>query len=109
MSSAATSSRPQRPTKPSVTCRPVTGRSLGHIWRIPPVAQDPRAALHGHAGGVLADPARPILTTSLVRAETAGHNPRHLLAEAAAARREPDTADRPAEALDRRTTVQPNR
>lgn len=70
--------------------------------------QDLRAVLPDHADRVLADPTWPALTTTLARAETAGHNPRHLLAEVAA-RRELDTADRPAEVLNWRITAQPNR
>ncbi|WP_405772978.1 relaxase/mobilization nuclease domain-containing protein [Streptomyces sp. NBC_01538] len=69
--------------------------------------QDLRAALPDHANRVLADPAWPALSTSLARAETAGHNPRHLLAEVAA-QRELDTAEHPAEVLNWRITVQPN-
>ncbi|MFG2377466.1 relaxase/mobilization nuclease domain-containing protein [Streptomyces sp. NPDC048504] len=69
--------------------------------------QDLRAALPDHADRVLADPAWPTLSTSLARAETAGHNPRHLLAEVAA-QRELDTAEHPAEVLNWRITVQPN-
>lgn len=69
--------------------------------------QDLRAALPDHADRVLADPAWPALGTSLARAETAGHNPRHLLAEVAA-QRELDTAEHPAEVLNWRITVQPN-
>ncbi|AVH56562.1 MULTISPECIES: relaxase/mobilization nuclease domain-containing protein [Streptomyces] len=70
--------------------------------------QDLRAVLPDHADRVLSDPAWPALTTTLARAETAGHNPRRLLAEIAA-RRELDTADRPVEVLNWRITVQPNR
>ncbi|MEW2811970.1 mobilization protein [Streptomyces massasporeus] len=70
--------------------------------------QDLRAALPDHADRILADPAWPALTTTLARAETAGHNPRQLLAEVAA-RRELDTADRPAEVLNWRITAEPNR
>ncbi|MDX3634038.1 mobilization protein [Streptomyces europaeiscabiei] len=70
--------------------------------------QDLRTALPDHADRVLADPAWPALTTTLARAETAGHNPRRLLAEVAA-RRELDSAERPAEVLNWRITVQPNR
>ena len=70
--------------------------------------QDLRAVLPDHADRVLADPTWPALTTTLARAETAGYNTRHLLAEVAA-RRELDTADRPAEVLNWRITVQPNR
>jgi len=69
--------------------------------------QDLRAALPDHADRVLADPAWPALSTSLARAETAGHGPRHLLAEVAA-QRELDTAEHPAEVLNWRITVQPN-
>ncbi|MFD9278510.1 relaxase/mobilization nuclease domain-containing protein [Streptomyces mirabilis] len=70
--------------------------------------QDLRAALPDHADRILADPAWPALTTTLARAETAGHNPRRLLAEVAA-QRELDTAGQPAEVLNWRITVQPNR
>ncbi|MFE5031328.1 relaxase/mobilization nuclease domain-containing protein [Streptomyces sp. NPDC056683] len=70
--------------------------------------QDLRAALPDQAGRILVDPAWPALTTTLARAETAGHNPRRLLAEVAA-QRELDTAERPAEVLNWRITVQPNR
>ncbi|KOT38862.1 mobilization protein [Streptomyces caelestis] len=70
--------------------------------------QDLRAALPDHADRVLTDPAWRALTTTLARAETAGHSPRRLLAEAAA-RRELETAEHPAEVLNWRITVQPNR
>ncbi|MEU2266468.1 mobilization protein [Streptomyces olindensis] len=70
--------------------------------------QDLRAALPDHADRILTDPAWPALTTTLARAETAGHNPRQLLAEVAA-RRELDTADRPAEVLNWRITAEPNK
>ncbi|GAA2639677.1 relaxase/mobilization nuclease domain-containing protein [Streptomyces vastus] len=70
--------------------------------------QDLRAVLPDHADRVLADPAWPALTTTLARAEAAGHTPRRLLAEVAA-RRELDTADRPAEVLNWRITIQPNK
>lgn len=70
--------------------------------------QDLRAALPDHADRILADPAWPALTTTLARAETAGHSPQHLLGEVAA-QRELDTAERPAEVLNWRITVQPNR
>jgi hypothetical protein len=70
--------------------------------------QDLRAALPDHADRILTDPAWPALTTTLARAETAGHNPRHLLAEVAA-QRELDTAGQPAEVLNWRITVQPNK
>ncbi|MEV6946158.1 mobilization protein [Streptomyces sp. NPDC051172] len=70
--------------------------------------QDLRAVLPDHADRVLADPTWPALTTTLARSETAGHNIRHLLTEIAA-RRELDSAERPAEVLNWRITVQPNR
>ncbi|MFB7090811.1 hypothetical protein [Streptomyces sp. NPDC056296] len=70
--------------------------------------QDLHAALPDHADRVLADPAWPALTTTLARAETAGHNPRRLLAEVGA-RRELDSAEHPAEVLNWRITAQPNR
>ena len=61
-----------------------------------------------HADRILTDPAWPALATTLAKAETAGHNPRQLLADVAA-RRELHTADRPAEVLNWRITAQPNR
>ncbi|NGO69279.1 relaxase/mobilization nuclease domain-containing protein [Streptomyces boncukensis] len=70
--------------------------------------QQLRAALPDHAERVLADPTWPALTTTLARAESAGHNPRHLLAKVAASR-ELDTAQRPAEVLNWRITAQPNK
>ncbi|MEU2982520.1 mobilization protein [Streptomyces hirsutus] len=70
--------------------------------------QDLRAALPNHADRVLADPAWAALTTTLARAETAGHNPRHLLATVGT-QRELDSADHPAEVLNWRITAQPNR
>ncbi|MEU9118724.1 mobilization protein [Streptomyces sp. NPDC048506] len=69
---------------------------------------DVRTAIPDHADRILTDPAWPALTTTLARAETAGHRPRHLLAEVAA-RRELDTAERPAEVLNWRIMAQPNR
>ncbi|WP_405555474.1 mobilization protein [Streptomyces canus] len=70
--------------------------------------QDLRAVLPDHADRVLTDPAWPALTTTLARAETAGHNPRRLLSEVGA-RRELDSAEHPAEVLNWRITAQPNR
>jgi hypothetical protein len=70
--------------------------------------QDLRAVLPNHADRVLSDPAWPALTTTLARAETAGHNPRRLLSEVGA-RRELDSAEHPAEVLNWRITAQPNR
>jgi hypothetical protein len=70
--------------------------------------QDLRAVLPDHAARILTDPAWPALTTTLARAESAGHNPRHLLAEVGP-QRELDSADRPAEVLNWRITAQPNR
>ena len=69
---------------------------------------DVRAAIPDHADRILTDPSWPALTTTLARAETAGHRPRRLLAEMAA-RRDFATADRPAEVLNWRITAQPNR
>ncbi|MFI9585578.1 relaxase/mobilization nuclease domain-containing protein [Streptomyces sp. NPDC052236] len=66
------------------------------------------AAIPDHADRILTDPAWPALTTTLARAETAGHNPRQLLTEVAA-HREIDTAEHPAEVLNWRITTQPNR
>ncbi|WP_073946269.1 relaxase/mobilization nuclease domain-containing protein [Streptomyces kebangsaanensis] len=70
--------------------------------------QDLRAALPYHADRVLADPAWAALTTTLARAKTAGHNPRHLLAEVGS-ERELDSAEHPAEVLTWRIAAQPNR
>lgn len=70
--------------------------------------QDLRAALPDHADRVLADPAWAALTTTLARAETAGHNPRHLLATVSA-QRDLGSAERPAEVLNWRITAQPSR
>lgn len=67
-----------------------------------------RQALPDHADQILADPVWPALTTTLARAETAGHNARQLLSEAAA-ERELDTADSPAQVLVWRITAQPNK
>ncbi|MFD8744049.1 relaxase/mobilization nuclease domain-containing protein [Streptomyces sp. NPDC059616] len=70
--------------------------------------QDVRAALPDHADRILADPTWTALTTTLAHAETAGHNPRHLLATGGTLR-ELDSAERPAEVLNWRITAQPNR
>ncbi|WP_406362743.1 relaxase/mobilization nuclease domain-containing protein [Streptomyces sp. NBC_01579] len=70
--------------------------------------QDLRAALPDNADRVLADPAWAALTTTLARAETAGHSARRLLATVGA-QRELDSAERPAEVLNWRITAQPNR
>ncbi|MFF3729557.1 relaxase/mobilization nuclease domain-containing protein [Streptomyces sp. NPDC002476] len=70
--------------------------------------QDVRAALPDHADRILADPTWTALTTTLAHAETAGHNPRHLLATVGTLR-ELDSAERPAEVLNWRITAQPNR
>lgn len=83
-------------------------RRAPHAATISRFEQDLRAALPDQAERVLADPAWPALTTTLARAETAGHYPRRLLAEVAALR-ELDTAERPAEVLNWHITVQPNR
>ena len=67
-----------------------------------------RTALPDHADRVLADPAWPALTTTLARAETAGHDPQRLLTEVGG-QRELDTAQRPAEVLTWRITTQPSK
>ncbi|MFD5219361.1 relaxase/mobilization nuclease domain-containing protein [Streptomyces tendae] len=67
-----------------------------------------RAALPNHTARILADPTWTALTTTLAHAETAGHNPRRLLAEVGA-QRELDSTERPAEVLNWRITAQPNR
>ncbi|MGA5128231.1 relaxase/mobilization nuclease domain-containing protein [Streptomyces olivoreticuli] len=69
---------------------------------------DVRRALPEHAERILADPAWPALTTTLARAETAGHQPHEVLAEAAA-QRELHTAQFPAEVLTWRITNQPGK
>ncbi|MEU0687747.1 relaxase/mobilization nuclease domain-containing protein [Streptomyces uncialis] len=69
---------------------------------------DLRAALPDHAGRILADSAWVALTTALARAESAGHDVRELLSEAAA-ERELDTADSPAQVLIWRIVPQPNK
>lgn len=66
-----------------------------------------RQALPDHADQILADPVWPTLTTTLSRAETAGRNARQLLSKAAA-ERELDTADSPAQVLVWRITARPN-
>jgi hypothetical protein len=70
--------------------------------------QDIRAALPTHADRILADPTWTALTTTLAHAETAGHNPRRLLAEMGT-QRELDSAEHPAEVLNWHITAQPNR
>ncbi|MFC9396604.1 relaxase/mobilization nuclease domain-containing protein [Streptomyces sp. NPDC057027] len=70
--------------------------------------QDVRAALPDHADQILADPTWTALSTTLAHAETAGHNPRRLLAEVGT-QRELDSAEHPAEVLNWRITAQPNR
>ncbi|WP_406284111.1 relaxase/mobilization nuclease domain-containing protein [Streptomyces sp. NBC_00209] len=70
--------------------------------------QDVRAALPDHANRILTDPNWTALTTTLAHAETAGHNPRRLLAKVGT-ERELDSAERPAEVLNWRITAQPNR
>ncbi|WP_051338118.1 relaxase/mobilization nuclease domain-containing protein [Streptomyces flavidovirens] len=69
---------------------------------------DLRAAIPDHADRILTDPSWIALTTTLARAETAGHNPRRFLAEVVA-HRELDTAEHPAEVLNWRITTQPNK
>ncbi|MEV8109038.1 mobilization protein, partial [Streptomyces sp. NPDC088135] len=70
--------------------------------------QDVLAVLPDHADRILADPAWTALTTTLAHAETAGHNPRRLLAEVGT-QRELDSAEHPAEVLNWHITAQPNR
>ncbi|MFE5075035.1 relaxase/mobilization nuclease domain-containing protein [Streptomyces halstedii] len=70
--------------------------------------QDVRETLPHHAARILADPAWTALTTTLALAETAGHNPRRLLAKVGT-QRELDSAEHPAEVLNWRITAQPNR
>lgn len=70
--------------------------------------QDVHAAVPEHAERVLADPAWPALAATLAEAERGGHRPRQVLAESAA-RRELDSADRPAEVLNWRIAIQPNK
>lgn len=61
-------------------------------------ATDLRATIPEHATSILADPAWPALATTLAKAESAGQNPRRVLAEIAQ-QRELDTAGHPAEVL----------
>ncbi|WP_256104653.1 relaxase/mobilization nuclease domain-containing protein [Streptomyces sp. ODS05-4] len=70
--------------------------------------QDVHAALPDDADRILADRAWTALTTTLAHAETAGHNPRRLLAEIGT-QRELDSAEHPAEALTWCITAHPNR
>ncbi|MFJ9764633.1 relaxase/mobilization nuclease domain-containing protein [Streptomyces erythrochromogenes] len=70
--------------------------------------QDVRTALPDQADRILTDPTWTALTTTLAQAETAGHNPRRLLAEVGT-QRELDSAEHPAEVLNWRITAQPNR
>lgn len=70
--------------------------------------QDLRAALPDHADRIMADPTWIALTTTLAQAESAGHNPRRLLAEVGT-QRDLDSAKYPAEVLGWRITAQPNR
>ncbi|MFB6941905.1 relaxase/mobilization nuclease domain-containing protein [Streptomyces sp. NPDC060286] len=62
------------------------------------LASDVRAAVPEHAERILADPSWPALATVLADAEAGGHQPHHLLKEAAV-RRELGTAHRPARVL----------
>jgi hypothetical protein len=66
-----------------------------------------RQALPAHADRILTDLAWPALTTILAKAETAGHHPAHVLAEAAE-QRELDTATNIAHVLNWRITATPN-
>ncbi|MDC7337110.1 hypothetical protein [Streptomyces lydicus] len=70
--------------------------------------QDVRATLPNHADRILTDPAWAALTTTLAYAETAGHNPRRLLAEVGS-ERELNSVEHPAEVLNWRITAQPNK
>lgn len=67
-----------------------------------------RQTIPDQADRILADPAWPALTTTLARAETAGTEVRRLLPEAAA-ERELDSAESPAQVLIWRVTAAPNR
>lgn len=70
--------------------------------------QELRATLPDHTDRIMADLSWPALTTTLARAETDGHNSRHLLAEVSS-QRDLDSAETPAEVLNWRITVQPNK
>ncbi|MFI5768388.1 relaxase/mobilization nuclease domain-containing protein [Streptomyces sp. NPDC051658] len=70
--------------------------------------QELRATLPDHTDRIMADPSWPALTTTLARAETDGHNSRHLLAEVSS-QRDLDSAETPAEVLNWRITAQPNK
>jgi hypothetical protein len=67
-----------------------------------------RHAVPDHTDRTLADPAWPALATTLAQAETAGHHLPTLL-QKAAAERELDTADSPAEVLTWRMATTPSR
>ncbi|MEU3897915.1 mobilization protein [Streptomyces sp. NPDC045251] len=67
-----------------------------------------RHTIPAQAERILTDPAWPALVTALAYAESAGHRPHQLLAQAAA-ERELDTAEHPAQVLIWRTTSQPNK
>ncbi|MFJ8470524.1 relaxase/mobilization nuclease domain-containing protein [Kitasatospora sp. NPDC094011] len=62
------------------------------------LVHDLRAVVPDHAARILADPTWPALATVLADAEAGGHQPRQLLAEAAA-RRELGTARQPAKVI----------
>ncbi|WP_330259671.1 mobilization protein [Streptomyces murinus] len=66
-----------------------------------------RHTVPAQADRILTDPAWPALVTALARAESAGHRPRQLLAQAAA-ERELDTAEHPAQVLIWRIATQPS-
>ncbi|MEE1750877.1 relaxase/mobilization nuclease domain-containing protein [Streptomyces sp. JV184] len=67
-----------------------------------------RHAIPAQAERILTDPTWPALVTALARAESGGNHPRQLLAQAAA-ERELDTAEHPAQVLIWRITAQPNK
>jgi hypothetical protein len=93
------------------TARPVLAeltRRVPHPHTVQRFETAIRHTLPSHADRILTDPAWPALATTLARAETAGHNTSQLLAEAAA-HRELNTAEHPAQVLIWRLTTQPNR
>ncbi|XIE80170.1 mobilization protein [Streptomyces sp. SBR177] len=67
-----------------------------------------RHTIPAQADRILTDPAWPALVTTLAHAESAGHHPRQLLAQAAS-ERELDTAERPTQVLIWRISAQPAR
>ncbi len=84
------------------------GRQAPRQQNVDRYAAAVRQALPEHAERILSDPTWPALTTALAQAETAGHRPGQVLAEAAA-ERELDSAHSAAEVLTWRIANQSSR